>query len=154
MREECSKRDFFSLYTTPEIADAFGRFWDNENGVQDKFAAFWQHVAKRFDRNPNVIGYDIINEPFTANMYKDSMLFADRKKFDREVLTPFYAKIAKEIREVDDLHIIFFEPTQFPDVIPLNGGIVNNVGFEGIIEGDDYRNRTVLDDHLYCCFME
>ncbi len=33
-------------------------------GIQDHYAAAWQHVAKRFAGNPTVIGYDIMNEPF------------------------------------------------------------------------------------------
>ena len=32
-------------------------------------------LVDKFVDNTNVIGYDIINEPFAANLYKDSSLF-------------------------------------------------------------------------------
>ena len=38
---------------------------------------FWKVVVTRFKGNKNVIGYDIMNEPWTANMYKDITLFLD-----------------------------------------------------------------------------
>ena len=38
-------------------------------------------------------------------------------------------KASDVIREVDKNHLIFFEPAQFPDTIPLNGGIISETGF-------------------------
>lgn len=109
---------------------------------------YWRVVARKFAKNPNVIGYDIINEPFAANLQKDFSLFYDQGKFDREVLQKFYTKASAVIREVDQDHFIFFEPAQFPDVIPLNGGIIAEVGFT------EMPQKAVLDEHLYCCLME
>jgi endoglycosylceramidase len=39
----------------------------NENGVADMFGLFWQHVALIFKDEPNVLGYEILNEPLSAN---------------------------------------------------------------------------------------
>lgn len=50
--------------------------------------AFWTEVADRFKSNPNVIGYDILNEPWPANMYKDASLFFKPHKFDETILYP------------------------------------------------------------------
>jgi endoglycosylceramidase len=108
--EECNKRNFLQLYTTPEVASAFEHFWQNTNGLQDKFMDFWKVVATKFANNSNVLGYDIFNEPFTANTYKDSSLFYDQNKFDRTVLHQFYMRAHEVIRTVDPDHFIFFEP--------------------------------------------
>ena len=75
--EECTKQNFLKLYTSPEVASAFEQFWSNTNGIQDKFMDYWRVVARKFALNPNVIGYDIINEPFAANLQKDFSLFYD-----------------------------------------------------------------------------
>ena len=151
---ECTKRNFLKLYTAPEVASAFEYFWNNGDGIQDRFTDYWRVLATKFAKNPNVIGYDIINEPFAANIYKDSSLLTDTKKFDREILFPFYERIGKEIRKVDTEHLIFFEPNQFPNVIPILGGIVNEVGFQTNPGGPEFKNRTVLDEHAYCCGLE
>ena len=66
---ECQKHDFMDMYTAPEVASAFGALWANENGLQDKMMAFWSVVSEKFAATENVIGYDIFNEPWAANMY-------------------------------------------------------------------------------------
>lgn len=146
--EECNKRNFLQLYTTPEVASAFEHFWQNTNGLQDKFMDFWKVVATKFANNSNVLGYDIFNEPFTANTYKDSSLFYDQNKFDRTVLHQFYMRAHEVIRTVDPDHFIFFEPAQFPDTIPLFGGLIEKIGFESMPQ------NSALDEHIYCCLLE
>ncbi len=62
---------FMNSYTSPEVASAFEAFWSNTADLQDKFIGYWRVVATKFANNSNVLGYDIINEPFAANLYKD-----------------------------------------------------------------------------------
>ena len=55
------------------VQTSFDNFWANTPaadgvGLQDHYAAMWQHVAKRFEGNKNVIGYDIMNEPFPGSL--------------------------------------------------------------------------------------
>ena len=76
------------MYTAPEVASAFSALYQNQDGLLDKMFAFWTEVTKRFKENPNVIGYDILNEPWPANMYKDASLFFKPRKFDRDLLYP------------------------------------------------------------------
>ena len=85
---ECQKHSFEDMYTAPEVASAFSALYSNKDGLLDKMFAFWTEVTKRFKENPNVIGYDILNEPWPANMYKDASLFFKPRKFDRELLYP------------------------------------------------------------------
>jgi endoglycosylceramidase len=73
--EDCVKTFFIKYYTAPEVCSSFERLYTNTDGASDKFADFWEVVSKRFSANPNVIGYDPINEPWPANFYKDFSLF-------------------------------------------------------------------------------
>jgi endoglycosylceramidase len=40
--------------------------------LADKFAALWGMIARRFQKQPNILGYNIINEPWAGNVYKVS----------------------------------------------------------------------------------
>lgn len=51
------------------VQTSFDNFWKNAPaadgvGIQDRYAAMWQHIAKRYAHNKTVIGYDLMNEPF------------------------------------------------------------------------------------------
>ncbi len=58
--------------TSEAVQTAFDNFWLNKPasdgvGLQDHYAALWQHIAKRYADNSTVIGYDIMNEPFPGS---------------------------------------------------------------------------------------
>ena len=60
---------WFFNYLSPAVVKAFDSFWANRPGpdgvgIQDRFIRMWQHLASRFKDDPNIIGYDLLNEPF------------------------------------------------------------------------------------------
>lgn len=66
------------------VQTSFDNFWWNRPasdgiGLQDHYAALWQHIAKRYVDNSTVIGYDIMNEPFPGSVapaYMNALLMA------------------------------------------------------------------------------
>lgn len=50
------------------VAHSFEHFWNNTpvwgKGLQDWYAAMWQHVIGIFADSPALLGYDFINEPY------------------------------------------------------------------------------------------
>ena len=61
------------------VQTAFDNFWANRPavdgiGLQDHYAALWQHIAKRYADNATVIGYDPMNEPFPGSTAQQSTL--------------------------------------------------------------------------------
>ena len=140
------------MYTAPEVASAFSALYTNQDGLMDKFMDFWSVVAERFAANDNVIGYDILNEPWAANLYHDKSLFLKPESFDRDLLYPMSVRANQVVREKDTEGIIFFEPAQFPDTLPFAGGIVYPVGFPDSPGGASDTKQS-LNDHTYCCQM-
>ncbi|MFD2115315.1 cellulase family glycosylhydrolase [Paenibacillus yanchengensis] len=54
------------------VQTAFDHFWNNTAasdgiGLQDHYAAAWGHAVKTLSNEPNLIGYDIMNEPFIGS---------------------------------------------------------------------------------------
>ena len=148
---ECQKHSFEDMYTAPEVASAFASLYANEDGLLDKMFAFWSVVSEKFSKNPNVIGYDILNEPWPANIYKDESLFIEPTKFDKTKLFPLEQQANKVVREKDNEKVIFFEAAQFPDTEPFFGGKTLPIGFPETPGGADQVDKQALNDHTYCC---
>nr|QOL01077.1 putative extracellular protein CSOL_010 [Pseudococcomyxa simplex] len=70
-------------------------FYAGENGVRDRFLDMWEYLAKTFAKNPAVIGYDILNEPYGDEVNE---------------IGPLYEDAAKRIRKYDQNAILFIEP--------------------------------------------
>ena len=70
-KASCLKNNFPTYYMTYEVEDAFDNLFANWNGIGDAFANMWAHVAARVSSYPNLLGYEIINEPWIGNLFKD-----------------------------------------------------------------------------------
>lgn len=97
-------------YTLPQIRQSFQNLWDDKPGpdgigLQEHYLAAFQALAQRFSKTTNILGYDIMNEPYPG----EYPLFTT--EFDQKALVPFYEKIASSIRSIDPDHIIVFEPS-------------------------------------------
>ena len=55
-------------------ATAYQDLYDNKEGMMDDLGKFWAYSAAQFKGNSNVIGYEIINEPFAGNFYENPTL--------------------------------------------------------------------------------
>jgi endoglycosylceramidase len=93
----------------PALQHAFDHFFANDGALQDRYAAAWAHVAARFRDAPNVLGYDLLNEPWPGSTWQDCINptgcpanDAKLEAFDRRVLTA--------IRAVDPRGLVWHEP--------------------------------------------
>lgn len=68
----------------------------------------WQRVAAYLGKEPNLLGYEILNEPIGANWYRSvpDVIYPGRS--NNKFLLPAYSKIYEGIRKFDKLNLIFY----------------------------------------------
>ena len=107
-----------NYFGDPALGYAFSAFFANARGpggmgLEDRYAAAWQHVAERFARTPGILGYDLINEPAPGTEDLACLSAAGCADFERGRLIRFYRKVSSAIRRVDKATPIFYEPVMF-----------------------------------------
>ncbi|KAL5482104.1 hypothetical protein EMCRGX_G022389 [Ephydatia muelleri] len=146
-RNECSLHSFFVYYFSDATGKAWQSFYNNEQQIQDQFALFWGVVAKRFTGNPYVLGYELLNEPWAGDIYSHPSQLEPHVS-DPHNLMPLYAKLHTAIRQYDNDHIIFFEPTVMVTQLPFGG--FSSTGLTEGPGGPEYNDRQVFSYHMYC----
>jgi aryl-phospho-beta-D-glucosidase BglC (GH1 family) len=71
----------------------------------------WEIVATYMSNEPNIIGYEILNEPIGANAYKNVADAFQSGVSNNKYILAAYKRIYKTIRAVDPKTIVFFEPS-------------------------------------------
>lgn len=107
----------FPLYyiQNPAMQRAFESFWANREGpdgvgVQDHFVAGVTAVAERFADEEQVVGYEVINEPFPGLAYEPCLTPAGCAELEQTLIAPFAAKVVDAVRAVTDTQLVAVEP--------------------------------------------
>ncbi|MDQ2676353.1 MAG: cellulase family glycosylhydrolase [Actinomycetota bacterium] len=125
----------------PALNRAFDYFWQNaEDGagrpLQDSFAAMWAEIARRFEDRPNLVGYNLLNEPWPGTPYSSCISPAGCPALDASLLQPFTERVIAAIREVDQESLVWYAPflvfdfgadTSLADTGDENAGFAFNV---------------------------
>ena len=91
--------------TGANIDDSYGYPWLYDSPQeQAHLFAVWQRIARRYQDNPTILGYDLLNEPIP---HYPALAPLNAK------LEPLYKKITIAIREVDKHHILFLGGAQW-----------------------------------------
>lgn len=104
-----------NYFANPAANHAWDAFWANAPasdgvGLQDHYAKAWAHVASRFRSNPNVLGYELLNEPWPGTTWQPCLTpLVGCPAFDQR-LTGFYQRVDTAIRRVDRTHTVWIEP--------------------------------------------
>lgn len=113
--------------------------------MRDHFAKFWSKVASSF-KDKEILGYEIINEPWVGNPYKKpSLLLPGVAGSDN--LQPFYDIISPSIRSQDPNNLVFYEPVTWGMIF---NGTVSGSGFTHVPGGAEYAEKSVFSFHYYC----
>lgn len=88
-------------------ASRLALFWQHPH-FQDRFVALWEEFARRFKGNPSIAGYNIMNEPDSAEV--DGRFYhRDRCQPNWALVNSIYRRVVNAIRVIDPDHIIFIE---------------------------------------------
>jgi len=92
--------------TGDNIDDSHGYPWLFESTVNQKlFCDIWKKIADRYQNEPVILGYDLLNEPIAPYFSNKDDLNA--------MLEPLYKKAVAEIRKVDTNHIVILGAPQW-----------------------------------------
>jgi endoglycosylceramidase len=101
--------------SSPGENAAWDSFWTDAAGpggvgLQQRFAAAWAGVAKRFAGRRYVMGYDPLNEPWPGSAFATCLVPTGCPAFERDRLGPLEAKVVAAIRRADRVHTVWYEP--------------------------------------------
>ncbi|KAJ3014180.1 hypothetical protein HKX48_005305 [Thoreauomyces humboldtii] len=136
--EKAKGLTWYLLYLTFAVSDAFGKLYANRDGTLDAFAAFWNRVVSEFKEEDNVIGYEIMNEPWVGNHWTDPWLLLPGRA-SGTTLHVMHDRVAQAMREADPECIVYFEGATWDrrSHAPCVPG------------GDSFSHRSVLAYHHY-----
>lgn len=118
------------------MGNAFGRLYNNFDGLGDAFAAYWKKLAAEYVDTSNIVGYNLLNEPWVGDTFADPTLLIPGVA-DRKVLEGLWNRASKQIRTVDNDTLIWFEGATL-DILS---------GFNNVPLGDG--SKTVHSFHYY-----
>jgi endoglycosylceramidase len=137
--QDCGKHDWFLYSFTFASSKAVQNLYDNFDGLLDSFIDYWKIIAKLWNGNNWILGYELMNEPWAGDIFSNPSLLLPGVA-DSLNLQPMYEKLNKGIRQYDNDHLVFFESVTWDNFY---------VGFNHSPGGDLYRNRSVLAYHVY-----
>lgn len=144
--KECLTREFATYYPTERVGALFHELYTQGTELNNGFVRYWESVATAFKDSPQILGYELLNEPspYCLGNNWESCLNLDPfldSHFEDHTLIPFYQSIAAKIRAIDRTKPLFAEPGAMPK---LDG----HLPFSRKPLGED--PQQVLSYHIYC----
>ena len=133
-------------YLTQAVGRAFQAIYLNIAGTGNYVERFWKLIARRFKDYSNVLGYELMNEPWAGDIYDEPSLLLPNV-VGRVNLQPFYNRLNNAIRHEDINTIVFYEPVTWGVYLTTNH---SGTGFTQVPGGVDFQDRSALSYHHYC----
>lgn len=89
-------------YLSPAVQACYDNFWKDDR-LRARYIAMLKYLLSMVERLPNVMGVDVMNEPFPGS----------DKQFEAGALTTFYNDILAMRKEAGFKTRLFFEPMMF-----------------------------------------
>jgi len=132
---------------TEAVGQAFQEIFDDTHGGRAAWASAWKIFADRFRGRPGVVGYELMNEPFAGDVWKNPLLW-DPSYAGKHNLQPAFDVVAAAIREVDQETTIMYEPVTWGMIFDTSKHWYSlGSGFDHAPGGG---NRSAFSYHYYC----
>uniref|UniRef100_A0A1D1Z0G4 Endoglycoceramidase n=1 Tax=Anthurium amnicola TaxID=1678845 RepID=A0A1D1Z0G4_9ARAE len=138
-KRTCGRLNWALLYFSRAANVAWQRLYSNYDGLRDAFAAQWAKIASIFKNSRNLLGYDLLNEPWPGDTYVNPGLWFPKIN-TRKNLGPFWDAISDKLRKVDNNGIIVYTGVTWD----LFGN-----RYDHVPGGPIYQNRSVFGYHYY-----
>jgi endoglycosylceramidase len=119
---------------------AYEALYTNKHNLTNVWGAFWAKTASVVRDLDNVLGFELINEPFAGNPYGDPLIMSPGIA-ESWRLQGAYDTLVQHIRQVDDKTLIFFAGTTWTNT--------HAAGFKHAPGGHQEANRSVFAYHYY-----
>lgn len=129
----------FTYVSSPGGNRAWDNLWANREGLQDRFAAAWGHVASTFAGRPWLLGYDLINEPWAGSQFPTCANTEGCRAFEEGPLTALQSKAMTQIRRRDPKSIVWYEPV-----------VTSQFGTKYWTPTPNGDPRAAFSFHIYC----
>ncbi|KAF7720599.1 hypothetical protein EC973_007058 [Apophysomyces ossiformis] len=133
----CDTVDWALSYTSVAVCNAFGRLYNNYDGLGDAFASYWKMLASQYVNTANIVGYNLLNEPWVGDTYADPTLLVPGVA-DHKVMEGLWNRASKQIRTVDNNTLIWFEGSTY-DILS---------GFNNVPLGDGSKTLGSISDTI------
>jgi endoglycosylceramidase len=97
-------------YVTPRVSRAFDGLWNDSDRLQTAYRDAWTAVAARWRDADHLMGYDLINEPWSGSHWPACARPGGCANFERDKLQTMYEHVLAGIRSVDRRNIVWLEP--------------------------------------------
>ena len=97
-------------YFQPATSITFDNLWNDKDGLWDAYRDAWAAVAAKWAKQPYLMGYDLINEPWSGSNWAACIPPLGCAPFDENKLQPFQQHALEGIRQHDPDNIAWFEP--------------------------------------------
>jgi endoglycosylceramidase len=114
---------------------AFLALYDNREGLKDKYLSMIDAVTTRFSHQDGILGYDLINEPYSGSQEAD--------------LRAFYPAVASRIRDVDLTAIMFVEPSALSSLGEATHLNVAPVTTDNVVYAPHFYDPSIIFPGLY-----
>jgi endoglycosylceramidase len=92
---------WFLGYLDPNLQHCVDGLYKDQD-LQSHFAESWRRVADKLVHHANVIGFDVLNEPYWGTYSMSG--------YEADLLAPLYEKVVAKVRSVAKSWVAFLEP--------------------------------------------